>query len=153
MSVNKYDVNLTDSERLDLVKLISTGRATAKSIMHANVLLATDSGLGHGKSERDIAAHFHVSMQTVHNIRKAYAECGLAVALGRKKRETPPVPPKITGDVEARIIAIGCSSPPEGRARWSVRMIADRTVELEILDTISYESVRRVLKKTSSSRT
>ena len=152
MPVNRYNVNLTDPERLELISLISKGEATAKMIMHANVLLAADASVGHKKSERDTADLFHVSAQTVHNIRKAYAESGLAVALDRKKRATPPILPKITGDVEARIITICCSEPPDGRAKWSVRLIAEKVVELHILDTISYESVHRLLKKTSSNR-
>lgn len=153
MPVNKYNVNLTDSERLELNNLISKGEATAKKIMHAHVLLATDASNGHKMSERDIAENFRISAQTVHNIRRAYAEEGLAMALHRKKRETPPILPKVTGDVEARIIAICCGEPPVGRAKWSVRLIADKVIELHILDNISYESVHRVLKKTSSSRT
>ena len=153
MPVHKYIVSLSSSDRLELIKLVTKGEATAKSILHANVLLAADIGTGHKKSERDIADLFHVTAQTVHNIRRAYAENGLAVALGRKKRETPPIPPKITGDVEARIIAIGCSEPPSGRAKWTERLIADKAVELQIIDSISYESVHRLLKKTSSNRT
>jgi len=153
MPVNKYNVNLTNSERLELSNLISKGEATAKMIMHANVLLATDASTGHKMSERDIAKNFQISAQTVQNIRKTYATEGLAMTLGRKKRETPPILPKITGDVEARIITICCSQPPDGRAKWSVRLLAERVVELKILDTISHESVHRLLKKTSSNRT
>ena len=73
--------------------------------------------------------------------------------LTRKKRETPPVDPKITGEVEARIIALACSQPPEGRARWSLRLLAEKSVELEILDKLSHSSVERVLKKTNISLT
>ena len=153
MPVNKYNVYLTEAERLELNNLISKGKASAKMIMHAHVLLATDACSDHKMSERRIAETFRISAQTVHNIRKMYSEEGLATALGRKKRGTPPILPKITGDIEARIIAICCGEPPKGRAKWSVRLIADKVVELHILDDISHESVHRVLKKTSSNRT
>jgi len=83
----------------------------------------------------------------VHNIRKQYAKKGLTATIGRKKRETPPVEPKITGEVEARIIALSCSAPPEGRSRWSLRLLADKSVELNFIDSISHEAVGRLLKK------
>ncbi len=116
--------------------------------MRANVLLAADENNPDGrKSEKKIAELFHVHRQTVHSIRKKYAENGLSATLGRKKRETPPVEPKITGEVEAKIIALSCSSPPEGRSRWSLRFLADKSVELNFIDSISHEAVGRLLKK------
>ncbi|MGD0154172.1 MAG: IS630 family transposase [Thermacetogeniaceae bacterium] len=128
--------------------MVSKGSASAKSIMHANVLLAADeNGEGGRKSEAEIAELFHVHPQTVHTIRQQYSEKGLQVALGRKKRKTPPVAPKITGEVEAKIIALSCSSPPPGRSRWSLRLLADKAVELQFIDSISYEAVGRLLKK------
>ena len=131
MPIIKYSVNLTESERLKLTGLISKGSATAKMIMHANVLLEADEGIGKRKNEQEIAKHFHVNKQTVHTIRKTYATKGLAAAIGRKKRDSPPVIPKITGDVEARIIAISCGAPPEGFDKWTVRLLADKAVELQ----------------------
>jgi transposase len=137
------------------LKIITKGTASAKSIMHANVLLAANENAeGAKKSETEIAELFHVHPQTVHTIRQQYFEKGLQAALGRKKRETPPVAPKITGEVEAKIIALSCSSPPPGRSRWSLRLLADKVVELQYIDSISYEAVGRLLKKrieTSSS--
>jgi transposase len=128
--------------------IISKGTASAKSIMHANVLLAADENAeGAKKSEAEIAELFHIHHQTVHAVRQQYSEHGLQVALGRKKRETPPVAPKITGEVEAKIIALSCSSPPPGRSRWSLRLLADKVVELQYIDSISYEAVGRLLKK------
>ena len=151
----KNHVCLTADERSFLQNLIKKGSATAKSIMHANVLLAADENNIHRrKSEIEIVELFHVSKQTVHTIRQQYSEKGLDAAVGRKKRETPPIEPKITGEVEAKIIALCCSTPPAGRAKWSLRLLADKAVELQYIDSISHEAVGRLLKKrtkTSSS--
>lgn len=146
----KNHVCLSSDERNTLQNLISKGTATAKSIMHTNVLLAADEKNIHGrKSEVEIAKLFHVTKQTVHTIRQQYSEKGLDAAIHRKKRDTPPVPAKITGDVEARVIALSCSTPPDGRSKWTLRLLAEKVVELQILENISHESVSRLLKKTN----
>ncbi|MCL4517055.1 MAG: IS630 family transposase [Firmicutes bacterium] len=148
MPKKKYHVCLSQDERKALLDLISKGSTTAKSIMHANVLLVADENSSSGrKSESEIAELYHVNKQTVHTIRKVYSEKGLEAAVGRKKRETPPVQPKITGEVEAKIIAISCSTPPAGRSKWSLRLLADKAVELQYIDSISHEAVGRLLKK------
>ncbi len=148
MPKKKYHVRLSQDERNILLNLVSKGSASAKSIMHANVLLTADENNTSGqKSEVEIAEMFHVNKQTVHTIRKRYSEKGLEAAIGRKKRETPPVEPKITGEVEAKIIALSCSAPPTGRSRWSLRLLADKAVELQYIDSISHEAVGRLLKK------
>lgn len=149
MPVIKYHVILPDNERIALTRIISKGTASAKSIMHAHVLLAADESNGKKHTEKEIASLFHVNAQTVHTIRKTYATKGLDAAVGRKKRQTPPIQPKITGDVEAKIIALSCSEPPEGRSKWTVRLLADRAVELQIIESISHQSVFRLLKKTN----
>ena len=147
----KNHVRLSSAERNRLESLISKGTATAKSIMHANVLLAADEISSKGQMrEAEIAELLHVSKQTVHTIRQLYSEKGLDAALGRKKRDTPPVPAKITGDVEARIIALSCNAPPQGRSKWTLRLLADKAVELEIIDSISHVAVGQLLKKTNS---
>ena len=144
----KYRVCLTDTERKQLLRLVKKGAATARSIMRANILLAADENNDDGKkSEAAIAEMFHVHFQTVHTVRKTYAEQGMDAAIGRKKRETPPVPVKITGEVEAHIIALSCSEPPPGSSRWSLRLLAEKAVELEYIDSISHEAVGRLLKK------
>jgi len=150
----KNHVCLSSTERNRLQSLISKGAATAKLIMHANVLLAADENNTKGRmSEAKIAELMHVSKQTVHTIRQLYSEKGLDAAIGRKKRFAPPVPAKITGDIEARVIALSCSEPPEGRSKWTLRLLADRVVELEIMGSISYVSVGEILKKTNSNHT
>jgi hypothetical protein len=148
MPKTKYHVGLTEDERKALLNLISKGSGTAKSIMHAKVLLVADENSISGKKrEGEIAELLHVNKQTVHTIRKQYSEKGLNAAIGRKKRETPPVAPKITGEVEAKIIALSCSAPPPGRSKWSLRLLADKTVELQYIDSISHEAIGRLLKK------
>lgn len=143
----KYHVRLSPEERNTLLDLVSKGSATAKAIMHANVLLAADENGDERISEAEIAKRFHVNQQTVHAIRQRYAENGLNAAVVRKKRETPPIEPKITGEVEAKIIALSCSAPPNGRSKWSLRLLADKAVELQYIDSISHEAVGRLLKK------
>lgn len=145
----KFHVCLTPNERNELLNIVSKGKGTARTIMHANVLLAADENAGERKSELEIAKLFHINRITVHTIRKQFSENGMNNAIGRKKREKPPITPKITGEVEAKIIALGCSSPPEGRARWSLRLLADKAVELQYIDSISHEAVGRLLKKTN----
>jgi transposase len=148
MPKNKYHVRLKKMERKRLLDIVSKGSASAKAIMHANVLLSADEiNSDVRKSEAEIAALYHVNPQTVHTIRRRYSEKGLGAALSRKKRETPPVAPKITGEVEAKIIALSCGVPPEGRSRWSLRLLADKAVELQYIDSISHEAVGRLLKK------
>lgn len=145
MPKKKYHVCLSQDGRKALLDLISKGSTTAKSIMHANVLLVADENSSSGrKSESEIAELYHVNKQTVHTIRKVYSEKGLEAAVGRKKRETPPVQPKITGEVEAKIIALSCSAPPAGRSKWSLRLLADKAVELQYIDSISHEAVGRL---------
>ena len=96
--------------------------------------------------ETEIAELYNVHQQTVHTIRKEYSQKGLEATVFRKKRETPPVAPKITGDVEAKIIALSCSTPPSGRSKWSLRLLAGKSVELQYVESISHEAVGRLLK-------
>ena len=145
-----YHVNLTTKERKALLDIVKKGSASAKTIMHANVLLAADENNQQPKrSENEIAEMFNVHSQTVHSIRKEFSLHGLEATLSRKKRETPPVPAKITGDVEAKIIALSCSEPPEGRSRWTLRLLADKAIELNYVDSISHVAIGNLLKKTN----
>lgn len=145
-----YHVRLSDSEKKKLLSLISKGSSSARTIMHANILLAADENSSSGKkTEAEIAAIYSVHYQTVHFVRKTYALFGLETAISRKKRVTPPTEPKITGEVAAKIIALSCSEPPVGRARWTLRLLADKAVELGYIESISHESVNHVLKKTN----
>jgi len=153
MPKKKYDVRLTDAERTMLEKLTTTGKTSANEIMRAKILLATDDNRKPKLTVAAVADKCDSTTTTVQRIRKLYSEGGLDAALKRKKRETPPIPPKITGEVEAHIIAMACSEPPEGFAQWTLRLLADKAVELGYIDGISHASVRTVLKKRSLNRT
>jgi transposase len=150
----KYSVILTETERDDLKGLIASGTAPARKLTHARILLKADQGPeGPGWVDDAVADAVEVSQPTVSRVRKQYFEDGMEAALNRR-------PPnreyhhKLDGEQEARLLALACSEPPEGRARWSLRLLADRMVELEIVEEdISYQTVRRTLKKTNSSPT
>lgn len=153
MPKKKYVVHLTDQERLELTKIIKTGSSPAKVINRANILLASDSSSGKPLTVAETAEHLNTTPTTVQTVRTAFANYGLHSALYRKKRETPPVPPKVDGNLEAYIISICCSEPPQGYERWTLRLIADKCVELGYVDSLSHMTVKRTLKKTNLSLT
>jgi len=148
----KYIVRLTNEERESLEELVSKGKAAAYRIKHANVLLKIDAD-GPGWSDEEAADAFGCHRNTSRNIRQRFVEQGFEAALERKKRANPPTERKLDGEAEARLIAISCSTPPEGRSRWTLKMLADELVTLEIVDSISDQTVRRTLKKTSCNLT
>ena len=150
---NRWDIRLSPEERQQLKRFVSKGKNPAMIVRRANVILAVDLNSEKPLSCKEAAERFGIADSSVCSIRKAYIELGIDEFLHRKVRETPPVEPKITGDVEARIIQIACSQPPAGRTRWTVRLIQEKVVELQILDSISVGSVQNVLKKTRSDRT
>ncbi|MCF2938350.1 IS630 family transposase [Paenibacillus alkaliterrae] len=144
----KYPVRLSIEEQTSLQAVISKGKSSARAIRRAHILLAADENRPGGTlKEQEIAERMQVHVNTVHTTRKAYVKQGWEAAIGRKQRVTPPVAPKVTGEVEAKIIALSCSTPPTGRSRWTLDLLADRAVELKYIDSISHESVRQVLKK------
>ena len=148
----KYHVTLTDEERKALGTMIASGRGAARKLMHARILLKADGRhSGSGWADRRIAAALEVGMATVERVRERFVEEGLEAALvpHKPRREYQR---KLGGKEEAHLIALTCGTPPEGHARWTLRLLADRMVALEYVDTVSYETVRRVLKKTNSSR-
>jgi transposase len=148
MSNLKHHVRLTVEERKMLLKIITKGTVSAQTIMHANVLLALDENSSSPrKSEKEIAKLYHVHSQTVYNIRRRYAQEGLNTTIRRRKRAKPPIEPKITGDVEAKIIALSCTNPPTGQSKWSLRLLANKAVELNYINSISYVAIGKLLKK------
>ena len=149
----KYVIELTDADRKTLSDIVSKGQSPAKLILRANILLASDKNSKKHMTVAEIANAFNTTPTTVQNVRTSYANNGLEATINRKKRETPPVPPKVTGDVEAHIIALACGEPPEGYSRWTVRLLADKCVELNYAESISHMTVSRVLKKTNLSLT
>ena len=151
--MKKYKVTLTAEERQQLSALIATGKAAARKLAHARVLLHADAAPG-GPAWADerIAEAVAVGRATVERVRQRFVEQGLGAALGRKPQDRPSRPRKLDGRAEARLIALACSAPPEGRREWTMQLLADKLVELEVVDAVCDETVRRVLKKTRASR-
>jgi hypothetical protein len=145
----KYRVTLTEEERESLRKLVQKGNTAGYRIRHAQLLLALDE-IPENESWTDekIGKAYHVHIRTIGMIRKRVVEEGFQAALERKKRETPPWI-KIDGEAEAKIIALTCSAPPEGRSRWTLKLLADKVVEMGILDSISDHGIGDLLKKTT----
>lgn len=151
MSLPKYIVRLTAEERTELEDLIRTGKRAASAILHARLLLKADAGAGGpGWDDVRIAEAVECGASTVYRVRQAFVEEGLLAALFRKK-PTGRQYRKLDGAQEAYLIALACGAPPEGRASWTLRLLADRLVELEVVDSISPECVRVTLEKTNSS--
>ena len=151
--MKKYKVTLTAEEREQLQELIAAGKASAKKLAHARVLLKADAADG-GPAWPDarIAEAVELSLRTVERVRQRFVEQGLEAALVRKKQDRPSRERKLDGAAEARLCAIACSEPPDGRDNWTMQPLADRLVELQVVDRVSDETVRRTLKKTRSSR-
>jgi transposase len=146
--MKKYIVTLTAEERQHLEQLLAKGKAAARTIAHAHVLLHADhADPAAGETDAEIAEAFGVSVRTVERVRQRFVEEGLQAAL--KPKTSPRLPRKVDGDVEAHLVALACSDPPEGRQRWTLRLLADKLVELDQVESISHEQVRQVLKKTS----
>ena len=143
----RYVVCLKRRDREKLEALLGKGKARATEIRRANILLKADAN-GPGWTDARIAEAFGCSMQAVGNVRRRFVERGMEGAVKRKKQDYPSRQPILDGKGEARVLALACSKAPEGRTHWTLRMLADRAVELRIAERISYETVRRTLKKT-----
>lgn len=148
-----YRVTLTDDERCDLKALINRGKGEARKLTHARILLQADEAEGGPRrTDQDIAEALQVSARTVERVRQRFVEQGLEASLVPKPSNRI-YARLLDGAQEAHLIALACSEPPAGKARWTLRLLAERMVELNYAETLSYETVRRVLKKTNSSRT
>lgn len=150
MMVKKYIVRLSEEERQWLQAFITKGKAAAYKIKHANILLKADAD-GPGWKDKRIAEAFGCCVRTVENVRRRLVLQGLQAALERKKQLRRSRKPKLDGEGEARLIAVACSEPLAGHDRWTLQMLADELVRLEVVDSISDQTVRRTLKKTNSS--
>jgi transposase len=147
-----YVVTLNPEERADLEKLVSTGRTSAKRQTHGRILLKADTSAGGpGWPDEQICVALDVSRSTVERVRKRFVEHGME-ALAPRRMTPRPSRRRLDGEQEARLLALACSPPPAGRAHWTLRLLADQMVVLEHVESISYETVRRTLKKTRSSR-
>lgn len=143
-----FVVALTDAQRGELEKLVSSGVHPARMIARARVLLELDDNHGPVADRAVIADRVGVSTETVRRVAKQFVESGdVAVTVGRKPREVPPVEPKVTGEVEARLIALACSPPPAGFDRWSLRLLEKHVVVTEGIPDLDHSTIGRVLKK------
>jgi len=149
MKNQKYEVRLTEEQREKLKQFIksTSKKKTAQCKVHAKVLLCLDESGEKPLTPEQTAGKCKIHKENVYKIRKQFATEGMDRVLYRKKRETPPVPAKVTGEVEAHIIATACSAPPEGRKQWTLQLIADKIVLDGVVDSLGKEAVRRTLKK------
>lgn len=147
----KYIVTLTQEERAVLQAMLSKGKAAARKLMHARILLKADAGEdGPGWNDEQIAGGLEVGRATVERVRREFVEEGFDAALERRKPRRH-YQHRLDGDGEAHLIALACSQAPEGRSRWTLKLLADRMVQLEYVDRLSDQTVRRTLKKTNLS--
>jgi Homeodomain-like domain len=150
----KFVVELEPAERTRLKELISKGKAAAKVILKARILLKADQGEHReGWSDEEICEALDTNISMVTRVRATLVTEGLDAVLMRKKRLTPPIQPIFDGEKQAQLTALACSEPPAGHARWTLRLLAGKVVELEIVEKAHFNTVGRALKKTTSSRT
>lgn len=146
MKPKKYKVYLTKEEREELIDIVKRGTHSAQKIRRANILLLLDENQATVKTQKEIAQICQSTTFTVSEMSIKFSKIRME-AINRKKREQPPRPAIVTGEVEAHIIAINCSEPPEGRNKWTLKMTAERLIELEIVPSISKDTVAKTLKK------
>ena len=152
--IPRYRVTLTEQEREDLDALTKRGKTNAKRFLYARALLLCDAGpQGPGWTVQDVAEAMGVTARTIEHLKKRFVEEGLEAALERKPSEKPPRPVIFDGAFEARLIALACSESPEGHRRWTVRLLAEKAIELNLTTNVSHMTVQRILKKTNLSLT
>jgi transposase len=148
----KSEVHLNPEQRRRTEDLVRNGHAPAKKILHAHILLLCDRDHPQGRrTDWQVAEILHSSEGTVRRVRRTFARSGEGPALDRKPRATPPTPPKLDGRAEAHLVALCCAPPPEGRARWTLKLLARELGRLEVVTSVCPETVRRALKKMRSS--
>ncbi len=153
MSRKKYVVELSRDERDHLKAVISKGKAAATTILKARILLKADQGpLGEGWTDDRIRRALESNETMVVRVRRQLVEEGMTAVLSRRKRKTPPIQPIFDGEAQARLTALACSEPPAGHSRWSIRLLADKVVELKIVESAHVNTVGRALKQTISNR-
>jgi len=145
----RQDVYLTTEQHQELEEMIHKGESSARRQTRARILLLSDRSQGQKRSQAEVAEVLMCNATTVGNIRRRFGREGLASALSEKPR--PGKPPKVTGEVEAHLVALTCSEPPPGHVRWTLRLLANRLVELEMVESISHVAIHDVLKKMSLS--
>ena len=149
----KYIIELSTQDQAELIDIVTKGKSPARTILRANILLASDRRNERYMTVSEISKAYHTTPTTVQTVRTSYCEKGLEATINRKKRETPPVLAKVTGEVEAHVIALACGEPPEGYSRWTLRLLADKAVELGYIESISHVTISTILKKMNLSLT
>jgi hypothetical protein len=150
--MDKYRVTLTTEERTDLEQLVSSGKAAARKLTHARILLLADDSRGEDRGDEQIVAALGTSSRTVSRVRQQLVTEGLEVALLRRQQPPRPDQIRIKGEVEQRLVTLACSDPPKGRCHWTLQLLADELIVLGLVKKVSTETVRQALKKTTSSR-
>jgi hypothetical protein len=151
-ALDKYRVTLTSDEPARLTQRVSSGKAAARKLTHARILLLADDALGEERSDEQIVAALGTSPRTVSRVRQQLVTQGLDFALLRQPPPPRPDKVKIKGDVEQRLLELACTDPPQGRCHWTLQLLADELVVLGLVDRVGIETVRQALKKTTSSR-
>ena len=144
--MDKYRVTLTAEEQVGLQQLVSTGKAAARKLTHARILLLADTH-GENLSDEDIVVALSTSSRTVARVRQCFVTQSLLAALDRKAQPPRPDKIKIKGDLEQKLVKVACSDPPQGRCHWTLQLLADELVVLGLVDAVSTETVRKALKK------
>ena len=147
MKPKKYKVYLGESERNQLETMTKRGKYSAGTLKRANILLRLDENQEQVDNQEVIARQLRTTTSTIYGVSRQFVQDGLEATLRRKQREKPPIMPIATGEIEAKIIALACSQPPEGRTRWTLRLLEEKVVELNIVPAISDNTIGRLLKK------
>ena len=146
-------IELSNQEKVRLMEIVKKGNSPARTILRANILLASDKQSDKYMTVSEIANAYRTTPTTVQTVRTSYCEKGLEATINRKERETPPIPAKVTGEVEAHVIALACGQPPEGYSKWTLRLLANKMIELGYIESISHVTISTILKKTNLSLT
>ena len=150
--MDKYRVTLTAEERAGLDQLVSTGKAAARKLIHARILLLADTSPGPIRTDDDIVAALGIGPRTIARVRQRFVTEGFLAALDHKPQPPRPDKIKIKGDVEQQLIRLACADPPEGRCHWTLNLLAGELVALGLVESVSTETVREALKKTTLTR-
>jgi hypothetical protein len=150
--MDKYRVDLAPEEIIDLERLVAIGKAAARKLTHARILLLADTVRGSDNADEEIVAALGTSLRTIARVRKRFVTEGITAAISHKPQPARPDKVKIKGDVEQKLVELACSDPPRGRCHWTLQLLADEMVVLGLANTISTETVRQALKKTTSNR-
>jgi transposase len=149
--MEKFRVTLEAEERAALEQMVSVGKAASRKLIHARILLLADAAHGDGHSDEEIVCALGTSSNTVARVRKRFVVEGIDVAIDHRPQPARPDKIKIKGDIEQKLVTLACTDPPRGRCHWTLQLLADEMVVLGLVDSISTETVRQALKKTTSS--